>query len=156
VRASILGLVIALVSVACGPKYNVVADNLQLETQKKIDEGLIRLESERRVLNDGKAGNGHLDARQVDAIAWTASYTANIGFYAEAQSDLDALQSRLASSGDRSASKIALSVAEIQTNVTLIRGLHEKDGVPSISYLEGMKTTIDLNSSGPWRYTRSS
>jgi hypothetical protein len=129
-------------STGCAPAYDSVADQLQSGVEKKIDEGLIRLATDARIVSMAATGPALASSKQVQDARTDAAFASNIKFYADVESDLSTLASRLQATGI-SGQKEAADVNAIEQNVEAIGALHEKQDSLSVSYLSLMRTTID-------------
>ena len=101
------------------------------------------MQGDREVLDDARSQPGQVSAQDLTAVSKDASFAANIAFYADVETDLSLLQARLLANGDRSAPRIAAAAGNAASAVKRVHDLHEKDGVPSVSYLETARLTID-------------
>ena len=127
----------------CAPAYDDVADQIQVDAEKKIDAGLIRLESDQRAIAMLASLQGADADKQRKAVTADAGFAGNIAFYADVESDLDTLRSRLGATGERSGTLAANGVAKIAANVELMREQHAKAGTLSIAFTQLMKRAFD-------------
>ena len=131
-------LVCALSS--CAPHYDAMTDALLVNTQQKLDAGLLRLETDRKLLDE--AGSGGSANADVSSVQKDSSFASNIGFYSDVGASLITAEERM---GPRTHNppQIIDSLEKLRTGFQSLEDLHRKDGLPGAESLSINQQTMD-------------